>query len=45
MPYTNVDIFGENVAKSFSKKSVGATEFYEKNQCKKNHSRFFCCAC
>jgi hypothetical protein len=35
MPYTNVDIFGENVAKSFSKKSVGATEFYEKKSVQK----------
>jgi hypothetical protein len=31
MPYTNIDIFREKGAKSFSKKkNLGATEFYEK---------------
>jgi hypothetical protein len=35
MPHTNVDIFREKGAKSFSKKSLGATEFYEKNGSKK----------
>jgi hypothetical protein len=40
MPYTNVNIFQEKVAKSFKKKSLGATEFYEKNYPNKNH-RFF----
>jgi hypothetical protein len=30
MPYTNVEIFREKEAKTFSK-SLGATEFYEKN--------------
>jgi hypothetical protein len=34
MPDTNVDIFG----KKFFKKSLGATEFYEKMG-QKNHSR------
>jgi hypothetical protein len=29
MPYTNVDIFREKGAKSFSKKSFEAAEFYE----------------
>jgi hypothetical protein len=37
MPYTNVDIFQEKGAKSFSKKSLAATEFYGKI----NHSRLF----
>jgi hypothetical protein len=30
MPYTNVDIFREKGPKSFSKKSLGTTEFYLK---------------
>jgi hypothetical protein len=36
MPYTNVDIFREKGAKSFSKKSLGFTEFYEKTDLKKS---------
>jgi hypothetical protein len=41
MPYTKVDIFREKGTKSFSKKSLGATEFYEKMGKKtvKNHSK------
>jgi hypothetical protein len=30
MPYTNVEIFRGKGTKSFSKKNLGATEFYEK---------------
>jgi hypothetical protein len=30
MPYTNVDIFREKGGSKFSKKSLGATEFYRK---------------
>jgi hypothetical protein len=41
MPYTNYDIFREKELKVF-KKSLGATEFYEKMG-KKNHRRLFCC--
>jgi hypothetical protein len=36
MPYTNVDIFREKAGKSFSKKSLGATELYEKMGKKKS---------
>jgi hypothetical protein len=41
MPYTNVDIFREKGAKSFSQKSLTATKFYEKMCQRKNHSRLF----
>jgi hypothetical protein len=30
MPYTNVDIFREKGTESFSKKSLGSSEFYGK---------------
>jgi hypothetical protein len=36
MPYTNVDIFREKGAKSFSQKCLGSTEFYEKTDLKKS---------
>jgi hypothetical protein len=35
MPYTNIDIFREKGAKSFSKQNLGATEFYKKMNKKK----------
>jgi hypothetical protein len=35
MPYTNVDIFREKGAESFSRKVSRATDFYEKNGSKK----------
>jgi hypothetical protein len=40
MPYTNVDIFREKGLK-VSKKTLGATEFYEKNGSKKIMVDFF----
>jgi hypothetical protein len=30
MPYTNIDIFREKGAKSFSKQNLETTEFYKK---------------
>jgi hypothetical protein len=40
--YTNVDIFPEKEAKSFSKKVWESLNFMKKGV-KKNHNRLFCC--